>query len=271
MDWITGEKFQNVGEFTYAPNIRSSSDYNKLSNTFNVSLIKDGSIIYTHSLYIRELLILIRNIKKEVTIITHNCDYNIDETYNIPNNVLKWYAQNVNTINPILESIPIGLENTWWFIEEHKKEKMLSKLETPKQVHNLVYVNHNINTNPSKRTIQYEILKDKSFVTLKYGLNGQMFDEYLDDIYNHKFVISPEGNGIDTHRTWECLYMNTIPIEKRNINNQFYTDLPICFVDDWEEITETFLENEYIRITNSKWNLDKLQFEYWKNKIRSNE
>ena len=148
---------------------------------------------------------------------------------------------------------------------------MLNKLNSPKILRNLVYVNYNIKNNLAKRIVPYELLKNKSYATIKYGLNGQMFDEYLEDIYDHKFVICPEGNGIDTHRTWECLYMNTIPIEKRNINNQFYTDLPICFVDDWEEINETFLENEYVRIKNIEWNLDKLDFNYWKNKIISSK
>lgn len=269
MDWITGENFQQLGDFTYAPIMKSSGDYNNLPNTFNKNLIKDGDIIYTHSLYIRELLNIIKNINENIIIITHNCDYNIDMTYRVSDNIIKWYAQNVNVNNPKIESIPIGLENRWWFIEECKKEKMLTKLDTPKNFHNLVYVNHNISTNPPMRTIQYQLLSGKPFATLKYGLNGQGFDEYLDDLYNHKFVICPEGNGMDTHRTWECLYMNTIPIEKKNLNNRFYTDLPICFVDSWEEVTEDFLNKEYDRITNTKWNMDMLQFEYWKNKIKN--
>ena len=61
--------------------------------------------------------------------------------------------------------------------------------------------------------------------------------------------------------------MNTIPIEKRNINNQFYTDLPILFVDDWEEITERFLHDSFMRMTSMEWNLKKLTFEYWQNEI----
>lgn len=268
MDWITGEKFQNIGDFTYAPPLKSSSDYNNLPNTLNMT-IKDNDSIYTHGLYINELLNIVRFINKQVIIITHNCDYNIGSNYIVPDNVIKWYGQNINVINPKIESIPIGLENPWWFIEEHKKDKMLLKLETEKSFYNLVYVNHNIETNPNKRIKPYEVLRGKSFATVRSGLNGSGFDDYLDNIYNHKFVVCPEGNGIDTHRTWECLYMNTIPIEKRNINNQFYTDLPICFVDDWDELTETFLENEYTRITNTKWNMDKLQFEYWKNKIKN--
>ena len=36
--------------------------------------------------------------------------------------------------------------------------------------------------------------------------------------------------------------MGSIPIELRNLNNRFYIDLPICFVDDWKEVTESFLK-----------------------------
>jgi hypothetical protein len=62
--------------------------------------------------------------------------------------------------------------------------------------------------------------------------------------------------------------MGTIPIEKRNINNQFYTDLPICFVDSWDQVTEDFLLAEYERIKAATWNMDKLKFSYWSNKIK---
>jgi len=86
-------------------------------------------------------------------------------------------------------------------------------------------------------------------------------------VKKHKFVLCPEGNGTDTHRTWETLYVGSIPIEKRNINNSFYQDLPICFVDSLSEINEDFLNYEFDRIKNTKWNLDKLNFSYWKDKI----
>jgi hypothetical protein len=81
------------------------------------------------------------------------------------------------------------------------------------------------------------------------------------------FVLSPEGNGIDTHRLWEALVIGTIPIEKRNINNSFYSDLPICFVNKWSDITLDFLEKEYIRIKSTNYDLNKLTFSYWKDKI----
>lgn len=202
-------------------------------------------------------------------LITHNSDHKIHESYKIPDNLIHWFAQNVDKVDPRIESIPIGLENDKWFRAERKKEKMIVKLTQPRGFHNMVYFNCNIDTNPNERLLPFVLFKDKPWCTAKKGCNGQGFDEYLNDLYNHPFVISPEGNGIDTVRTWECLYMGTIPIEKRNINNQFYTDLPILFVDAWEEITESLLQDEYERIIHTQWNLEKLNFSYWKNKILS--
>ena len=271
MDWITGEKFQNVGDFTFAPPNKVGGDYNSLPNTFNKDLVKDGSVIYTHSMYTHELLKEIKQLSKKVTIITHNCDWNIDSSFPVPENIIKWYGQNIDVVNPKIESIPIGLENPWWFVKERKKEKMIAMSETPKDIRKIVYVNHNISTNPLQRQEAYEHFQNKPFATVEHGLNGQGFNNYLDNIYHHKFVVCPAGNGIDTHRTWETLYMGSIPIEIRNINNQFYTDLPICFIDDWGEITEDFLNKEYARISNTDWNVGKLKFGYWKNKIMNQD
>ena len=48
----------------------------------------------------------------------------------------------------------------------------------------------NINNNYKERIIPYNILENKSWVTSVRGRNGTMFDEYLDNIYNNKFVVS---------------------------------------------------------------------------------
>lgn len=269
IDWIQGEKFIKLADFIYSPKYKLPDDYDRLYNTFNLFNLKNINIVYTHTFYVKQLFQIIAELDKKFIIITHNSVINIDKSFIITENVIKWYSKNVNVNNFKIESIPLGLENNRWFIQIHKKEKMIELLNQSKKIKNLVYMNHNIKTNPDKRKELYQIFKRKSWVTIDHGSNGYKFDKYIDNVYNHKFVICPEGNGMDTVRTWECLYMETIPIEKRNINNQFYTDLPICFVDDWKEITEDFLENEYIRIKQFIWNMKKLSFEYWKNKILS--
>jgi hypothetical protein len=216
--------------------------------------------------------------KNDFILISHNSDGKITNNPKefdadvklMPSNLIRWYGQNVNFKHNKIEALPIGLENSQWFQQIGKLDKIIRKLNENKKNYNLLYLNHNISTNASERLKPYKLFSDKSWSTCEQGSNGFQFMNYIDKIYNHKFVLSPEGNGTDTHRTWEILYLKSIPIEKRNINNQFFTDLPICFVDDWEEITEDFLNKEYDRINSIKWNLEKLDFNYWKNKILSN-
>jgi len=204
--------------------------------------------------------------KQEFILITHNSDHNVNYALlnKSPNNLIHWYAQNVDVVHPKVESIPIGLENNQWFRSLKKRDKMEAKLRTDRHYRNLVYMSHNISTNPKARKVPYEILGEKPWVTSR---KREFFDDYLDNMYNHTFMVSPTGGGIDCVRTWECLYMGTYPIEIRNANNQFYTDLPICFVDSWEEVTEEFLDNWLTENINREWNMDKIYFEYWKNKI----
>jgi hypothetical protein len=61
--------------------------------------------------------------------------------------------------------------------------------------------------------------------------------------------------------------MGTIPIQKRDLNNRFFTDLPICFVDQWTDVTKELLDKEYERISSRTWKMEMLTFAYWKNKI----
>lgn len=271
VDFIIGEKFYSIVDFIYSSNKfeYGHQDYNKLQNTFDVNKLKDINIVYFHTMYKDQFFEKIKNLDNKFIIITHNSDINIDFD-DSPPNVIKWFSQNVNCNSKKIESLPIGLENSKWFRHLNKKEKMVKKLSEDKNIKNLLYINHNPNTYPKDRIEPYNIFNN-TWTTVQNGHNGQNFDVYLDNIYNHKFVLSPRGNGIDTHRKWEALYLKTIPIEKRNINNTFYDDLPICFVDDWKEITEDFLNEEYERINKLEWNLDKLNMSYWKNRIKDYE
>lgn len=61
--------------------------------------------------------------------------------------------------------------------------------------------------------------------------------------------------------------MRTVPIVVRNTNNSFYTDLPILFIDDWDEINEKFLFDSFMEMSRKEWNMAKLNFEYWKKEI----
>ena len=74
----------------------------------------------------------------------------------------------------------------------------------------------------------------------------------MQELSEYKFAISPQGNGVDCHRTWECLYLGVIPIITKSLCMSFFEELPILFVDNYDCITEEYLLEEYKIVTHQK-------------------
>ena len=145
---------------------------------------------------------------------------------------------------------------------------MIDKMSQPRNIINLVYMNFDIANFPSERQNCYNNFKDKQWVTIgniDNTLGGR--SKFLENIRNHKFVLCPRGNGIDTHRLWETLYMGSIPIVINEVALNEFKDLPILFIDNWGVISEEFLNKKYDVIVSQNWNFHKLKVGYWKDKI----
>ena len=82
-------------------------------------------------------------------------------------------------------------------------------------------------------------------------------EDYFKELASHKYAICPEGNGIDTHRFWECLYMNVIPICKKNILYEYYSKhFPIILLNDWDELDIKLLEQNRPIINHKYLDMD---------------
>jgi hypothetical protein len=183
-----------------------------------------------------------------------------------------WFASNKDIEHPKIISIPIGITN---FTQESPDHPIFGNIDImkevalrPRTIQNLVYMNFLVRTYPPEREVCYSTFYGKPWVTL--GHSEKTLDarkQFLIDIRNHLFVLCPRGNGVDTHRLWETLYMGSIPIVKRDIAVRDFTDLPILFVDDWNEITEDYLLEKYEEMKGRTWNMKKLTFTYWKERI----
>ena len=84
-------------------------------------------------------------------------------------------------------------------------------------------------------------------------------------------MICPRGCGLDTYRMWDCLYFGCIPIVVKYDGYDDFNDMPILFVDKWEDylnLTEEYLTNKWKEMLEKSYNYDKLKFSWWENKIR---
>ena len=83
----------------------------------------------------------------------------------------------------------------------------------------------------------------------------------------YPFWLSPLGNGLDCHRTWEALYLDIIPIVFSSSLNSLYADLPVLIINDWRDINATYLRSVLLDFTSKKrknqYNWSKLCALYW--------
>ena len=85
---------------------------------------------------------------------------------------------------------------------------------------------------------------------------------------SHLFTISPLGNGLDCHRTWEALLLGTIPIVRTSPLDSLYDGLPVCIVQDWAEVDFPFLQRQRERFLAQTFDYAKVYTKYWSALIR---
>lgn len=98
--------------------------------------------------------------------------------------------------------------------------------------------------------------------------------EFYDDIIHHCFNCCPPGNGFDSYRTYESLYLGNWPIcpINRFSANMINIGFPIILVENMYGITKNVLQDmlkaQYKRL--SEINFDILKKSYWFSKIWGN-
>jgi hypothetical protein len=97
-----------------------------------------------------------------------------------------------------------------------------------------IYSNFSKHTNPQARAeclIAFE--GDTRVVRKEPG--GRTQAEYYDDLCHSKFVLCPEGTGIDTNRVYEALACGATPVVLHSVLDHLYAKLPICILNSWTD------------------------------------
>ena len=206
-------------------------------------------------------------LSNDVIIITHCSDYGIFDIHHkildLPK-IKAWYGINCHTKHSKLHSLPIGMTTC---DKAHGNMELLENVVKEKnEKTRLLYVNCDVRSNPLKRKAIVDLMKKKGYNTI-VGVKPLKQDEYWRELASSKFVISPPGNGVDCHRIWESIYLGTIPIvENHSVLNDF-KDLPILFIDDWNIISDEYLNKMYDEIKGKSYNLEKCYMAYWQSVI----
>jgi hypothetical protein len=189
---------------------------------------------------------------------------NIDSTF-LPllesDLLICWYAQNVIFTHPKLFCLPIGIANSCW---AHGDINLLRKVAMRGETKTRdFYFYFNVDTNNVARNTCKNMLEKKG---LTFG-NPTKYEIYLLELSQCKYAICPEGNGVDSHRLWECLYLGVIPIMVRGgvFTERFGAAFPCIIYDNWAEFDKESLRMKPINQINQ----NKLSLDYYLETMRS--
>jgi len=215
--------------------------------------------------------------------------------------IIAWFVQNIDVIqNHKIIAIPLGFRNrhffkdekidTWFFYDmPNVITNFLSDLKNKsikKDI--LLYVNFGPQNLSKDNIVKYNVrerrtrqeliglMKNKSFCYVPFKDNKLSLSQekksrldFYKDLNRSKFVLSPPGTCIDCYRHWEALLMGSYPVMLSSTLDSVFKDLPVLIINNYDELTEEFLEKKYQEMKNKKYNMKKVYADYWFGLINS--
>jgi len=283
-----------------------SPDFGGLDPNWYANL-HEGAIIHvcTQALptFVKEVLPTIR---VKFKLLTNNSDATLPDDFRQEVNevlanpfLIQWFSQNWIGVNEKVTQIPIGLDYHSMRPKNPPPQKLLRFVRTTPEMHILGWGENKYARDQERDLLNIMVGKlpfwnreikaygNFQFVMwTRYGKGDrkralevvpkhlvyyQPFKTTRNDCWNnmtkYAFVISPHGNGLDCHRTWEALCLGCIPIVKTSGLDPLFEGLPVWIVRDWSEITETNMRSKVDEFRNRTFQYEKLTLGYWQTKI----
>ena len=190
--------------------------------------------------------------------------------HTVPKYFSRLFVVNSRSADPRVTAIPSGV-----YPNLHPWQIAIALRGSEKR--ELVYANFSLGARVQpeyfrRRLRVYANIRRHGWITFEnMGNENGVYDlgmtEYYRRVAAHRFTISPQGNGGDCHRTWEALYLRSILIVQRSAEMEHFADLSILFTDDYTELTPEYLEEEYSRMLETDYAIEKLYLSYWRDQI----
>ena len=208
--------------------------------------------------------------RPEVCDIRHKYSIKIDtfttETMSsIPSNIKKWYLSNTMVQEDIITGLPFGVnQGASEIIPTIKRYDFEDK-------ENLAYINWQNYTDERWRLKSQYIARELPWTTVRETSDLKV-EEFFDEIAQHVYVFCPQGNGVDTYRFWETLYLGSIPIVRDCPLVRYFSGLPMLVVKQWHDVTPGLLKEQYETYFSKEelFSFDKAKLSYWEGLINSN-
>jgi len=273
----------------YPPNPSSST---RVCYDYAWDTLKPGAVVYVNSSAMTDFLNRAWPfIHVPIVLVSGDCDETVPLDVITSQQVFRaflqddlliaWYAQNAIPIHPKIRQIPIGLDYHTLSVNEHhawgpkqtpaQQEQILPILarrvpQTKRVLKAHANFQFSMNTrfaadrrdahkNLASDVVEYEEMRTTRFITWTNQAK-------------HLFVASPQGGGVDCHRTWEALCLGCFPIVKTSFLDPLFEGLPIMIVSSWSDVTPARLQT-FADLWIGKEIGPKITLPYWVDQIRT--
>lgn len=218
---ISGKSFASCCKWVYDPRYPERP-------VFSFASASNGDSVFLNGDYLMQL----RSIcplfpRKQFVFVVHNTDrtFGPAELQALLPIGRRIYAINTTVSHPVLVTIPLG------FVD--RQLDFLSTLTPSTEDRTIeIYSNFSVHTHPEKRNACRKAFENDPRVVVA---ENRTVPEYFADLQRSKFVLCPEGTGMDTHRVYEALLCGATPVVLRSSLSHLYERLPVCILNSWSD------------------------------------
>lgn len=163
-------------------------------------------------------------------------------------NIRKWIGTNIQIQHPKIVKLPIGVGEAERTNGNHDVLKALVRVPWDAKEDSVCIPYHGGTHSSRACTPTLPMLP---------------FEEYMNAIGRHKFVVCKRGNGLDTHRICETLLMGSVPVVEHSGLDDMYSQWPCLIVDSFDSIDTSdfvFDESKYSLFLDVFWLRDALTY-----------
>ena len=257
--------------------------------------MNDGDTLYVCSSAIPKFCNIVNNIKTRFILVTGDCDeccwqdlFRSQEDFLLfmeNPKLIHWFSQNSICIDhPKLSPMPIGLDyhtmslddSSWGpksspVEQERELEMVVKKYAKPwneRLFQTCAYSNFHFEMKTRFANDRRDAMNKIPPEFIYYEPNKLKRVDTWKKQCDYVFVVSPFGNGLDCHRTWEALALGCIPIVKSSPFDILFKDLPVWIVEDWSEVNLMNMINVFTSFQEKPFRMEKLRLDYWMSEIR---
>ena len=260
--FLSGDGFRSIADHVFEAN----------GSRVKPAVVSDHSTVFCETTELESFLERMRMDKpRGVTLLAGNSDLGFDEAMAKgckSAGVKTVFAQNLEGRFSGVRPLPLGLENKWRLRNGYPRDFLRARGKIGGKLFRVAW-SFDTETNPAVRRPARSVLEIAE-VADHIGLVSPR--AHRNALAKYAFVACPPGNGIDTHRAWEALYLKCVPILLGSASSSYFKEmgLPVLVVEDYSEVltfTEENLKDMYHELS-AGFSSERIWMPYWVRKIR---